>query len=225
MHRANKDRLGGVYLVTAPKKPVSNLLTTVSASLEGGASLVQLRDKGAYTSEERAEAARGLRELCDRHGVPFLVNDDPELARRLRADGVHVGREDPSPRIARALLGPGALVGVTVYGRVGEEEAAAAAGADYLAVGPFFPSPTKPGEPVLSLRVLDGVVHRSRLPVFAIGGVTAENAGRLARHGVAGVAVVSAIMDAPDPKAAAEAIRHAFDQGAIGSKPRRAPAG
>lgn len=186
------------------------MLSIVAGALEGGASIAQFRDKGAYTPEERAEAARGLRDLGDRWKVPFLVNDDPIFAREAHADGVHVGRGDPSPKIARTLLGPDAIVGVTVYGKPGEESAAAAAGADYIAVGPFFPSPTKPDEPVLQLHVLDAVVHRSKLPVFAIGGITAENAGLLARHGVAGVAVVSAIMDAPDPRAATEAIRRAF---------------
>ncbi len=195
------------------------LLATVAAALDGGATIVQLRDKGQYTAAERAEAARGLHELCHSHDVPFLINDDPELARRLGADGVHVGRGDPSPRIARAVLGPRAIVGVTVYGRLGEEETAANAGADYVAVGPFFPSPTKPKEPVLPLHVLDGVVHRSRLPVFAIGGVTTENAGLLARHGVAGVAVISAIMDGGDPRRATEAIRAAFESRAPTSRP------
>ena len=207
--------------MTAAKKPVSRLRATVAEALEGGASLVQFRDKGAYASEERVEVARELREICARRRVPFLVNDDPQLAHRVRADGVHVGREDPPPRIARSLLGPQAIVGVTVYGEAAEEEAAAAAGADYLAVGPFFPSPTKPEEPVIPLRILDGVVDRSPLPVFAIGGVTAENAGLLALHGVAGVAVVSAIMDAPNPRAATEAIRRAFDEGKAASNAAR----
>jgi thiamine-phosphate pyrophosphorylase len=188
------------------------MVATVAAALEGGVSLVQLRDKGAYSEEERAEAARGLRELCRRNDVPFLVNDDPRLARRLEADGVHVGRDDPSPRIARAVLGPKAVIGATVYGKPGEEDAAASAGADYLSVGPFFPTATKPEEPVLSMHVLDAVVHRSRLPVFAIGGVTPENANLLARHRIAGVAVVSAIMDSPDPRRAAEAIVRAFTE-------------
>jgi len=201
-------------LVTSPKRPVTRLLSIVSASLEGGASIVQLRDKRVYTDAEKAEAGRGLRDLCDRHHVPFLVNDDPELARRLSADGVHVGRGDPSPRIARPLLGPRSIVGVTVYGKAGEEDAAAAAGADYVAVGPFFPSPTKPEEPVLPLHILDAVVRRSPLPVFAIGGITAENAGLLARHRIAGVAVVSAIMDASDPRRATEDIRRAFQAAA-----------
>jgi thiamine-phosphate pyrophosphorylase len=195
-----------VYLVTSPKRPLSLLQETVEAAIEGGASIVQFRDKGVYAPEERKDAARELRTVCVDHGVPFLVNDDPEFARRVGADGVHVGRDDPSPRIARSLLGPKAIIGVTVYGRPREEDAAAAAGADYVAVGPFFPSPTKPEEPVLPLHVLDAVLRRSRLPVFAIGGITAENVTHVARRGVAGVAVVSAIMDASDPRAAAESI-------------------
>ncbi len=199
-----------MYLVASPQKPVSRLLATVTAALEGGVSAVQLRDKGVYSPLERAEAGRGLRDLSGGFGVPFLVNDDPQLARRMDADGVHVGRDDPSPRIARAVLGPQAIIGVTVYGKPGEETAAAEGGADYISVGPFFPSPTKPEEPVLPLHILDAVVHRSPLPLFVIGGVNAQNAAVLARHRVAGVAVVSAIMEAPDPRRAAEAIRRAF---------------
>ena len=190
---------------------MSRLLAIAGAALEGGASIVQFRDKGVYTSEEKTEAALGLRRLCDRHAVPFLVNDDPELARRFRADGVHVGRKDPSPKVARLLLGPQAIVGVSIYGQPGEEEAAANAGANYLAAGPFAPSRTKTDEPILSMSVLDTIIHRSRLPVFAIGGITAANAGIFARHGAAGVGVVSAIMDADDPKAATAAIRAAFE--------------
>jgi thiamine-phosphate diphosphorylase len=209
-----------VYLVTSPKRPVSRLVTIVEAALEGGASIVQLRDKNVYTPEERAEAARGIRVLCDRHAVPFLVNDDPGLARRFRADGVHVGRHDASPRIARLVMGPRAIIGVTVYGKPGEEEAAAAAGANYLAVGPFFPSPSKPDEPVLPLSVFDEVVRRSRLPVFAIGGISAANTGLFAEHGAAGIAVISAIMDADDPRAATEAIRTAFSAGRVSDPPR-----
>jgi len=201
-----------VYLVASPQRPITRLLATVTAALEGGISVVQLRDKGAYSPEDTVAAGRGMRELAHGFGVPFLANDDPELARRLDADGVHVGRDDPSPRIARALLGPKAIIGVTVYGKPGEESSALESGTDYLAAGPFFPSPTKPEEPVLPLHILDGVVKRSTLPVFAIGGVNADNAGLLARHRVAGVAVVSAIMDAADPRHATEAVRRAFSE-------------
>ncbi len=205
-----------MYLVTSPKRPVSQLTAIVEAALEGGVSLVQFRDKKQYSETDREEACGSLKELCHRRNVPLIVNDDPQLARRVAADGVHVGRGDPSPQIARAMLGPSALVGVTVYGRPGEERAAEGAGADYLGVGPFFRSETKPEEPEMPLHLLDAVVHRTQLPVFAIGGITAENAGQLARHGVAGVAVVSAIMDAADPRRAAEDLRAAFDRGRSG---------
>jgi len=201
-----------VYLVTSPKRPVERLVSIVGAALDGGVSVVQLRDKGAYSDAERKKVGHALRELCTSHDVPFLVNDDPELARRLDADGVHVGRDDPSPVVARSILGPGAIIGMTVYGKPGEEDAAARASADYIAVGPFFPSPTKPDEPLLSLDVIDGVVDRSRLPVFAIGGVTEDNAGLFARRGVAGIAVVSAIMDAADPRGAADSLRRTFSR-------------
>ncbi len=207
-----------MYLVTSPKRPVSALVSAVGAALEGGASLVQFRDKGQYTEDERREACASLKTLCRRHSVPLIVNDDPQLARRVEADGVHVGREDASPRIARTLLGPAALVGVTVYGKPGEEQAAESAGADYLGIGPFFPSATKPEEPEMPLHVLDAVVHRSKLPVFAIGGIDETRAAQLGRHGVAGVAVVSAIMDAADPRRATEAIRHAFEGARAGSR-------
>lgn len=204
--------------MTSPKRPVSLLVSIVEAALEGGVSLVQFRDKKEYSEAEREDACGGLKDLCHRRNVPFLVNDDPQLARRVAADGVHVGRGDPSPQIARAMLGPAALVGVTVYGKPGEESAAESAGADYLGVGPFFPSVTKPKEPEMPLHLLDAVVHRTRLPVFAIGGITAATAGQLARHQVAGVAVVSAIMDAADPRRAAEELRAAFEQGRKASR-------
>jgi len=188
-------------------------VSTVEAALEGGVSLVQFRDKGQYSEADRQGACGALKELSHRHGVPLIVNDDPQLARRLAADGVHVGRGDPSPRIARAMLGPEVLVGVTVYGKPGEEQAAEAAGADYLGIGPFFPSETKPEVPEMPLHLLDAVVHRSRLPVFAIGGINSDRARQLGRHGVAGVAVVSAIMDAAEPRRAAEDLRRAFEEG------------
>jgi thiamine-phosphate pyrophosphorylase len=203
--------------VTSPKRPIAALIGIVELALEGGASMVQFRDKGQYSEAERSEACGKLKGICHRRGVPLIVNDDPQLAKRLGADGVHVGREDPSPRIARALLGPDALVGVTVYGKPGEEQAAKSAGADYLGIGPFFPSPTKPEEPEMPLHLLDRVVHRSPLPVFAIGGINAERARQLAHHGVAGVAVVSAIMDAEDPRRATEELRKALETGRIAS--------
>ena len=189
------------------------MVDIVHAALDGGVSLVQFRDKGQYTAVEREEACRILIGLCHDRNVPLIVNDDPQLARRVGADGVHLGREDPSPRIARALLGPDALVGVTVYGKAGEEASAEVAGADYLGIGPFFPSVTKPETPEMPLHILDAVLHRTPLPCFAFGGITVEHSGQLARHGVAGIAVVSAIMGAVDPRQAAGEMRAAYEKG------------
>ncbi len=217
---AGRWKLGGVYLVTSPQRPVARLVSTVSAALEGGVSVVQFREKHPPSVEDRIVAGRAVAEVCRSHRVPILVDDDAELARRLDADGVHVGRGDTPPEAARALLGPKAIVGVTVHGGNQEEEVARRAGADYVAVGPFFPSPTKPEEPVLPMAVLHAVVSRSRLPVFAIGGITAERARDLARTGVAGVAVVSAIMEATDPKRAAQEILKAFEVGLRASSRR-----
>jgi len=213
-------RFEGLYLVTSPVRPIPRLASIVAAAIDGGASLVQFREKDPAPAD-RLEAGRAVASVCRPRGVPFLVNDDADLARRLDADGVHIGRGDTPTEAARSMLGPTAIVGVTLYGDgdEGEEEAARRAGADYLAVGPFFPSPTKPQEAVIPLTVLDGVVRRARLPVFAIGGITAERARLLARHGIAGVAVVSAIMGAPNPRDAAVKILDAFESGAAHPRP------
>ena len=200
--------------MTAPVRPIPRLAGIVAAALEGGASDVQFREKVA--ASDRLAAAQAVGDVCRARRVPFLVNDDPNLAREFHADGVHVGRGDTQPGDARGILGPDRILGVTVYGKAGEERAAQAAGADYLAVGPFFPSPTKPDEPVLSLAVLDDVISRSRLPVFAIGGITAKRAGEIARHGATGVAVISAIMESLDPKRSAREILGAFEAGLSG---------
>ena len=209
--------LAGLYLLTSPVRPISRLAGIVAAAIDGGVSIVQFREKEA--AKDRLDAARAVADICRQRSVPFLVNDDAALAHKLRADGVHVGRGDTPPKKARALLGPSAIVGVTVYGSYQEEEAAREAGADYVAVGPFFPSLTKPEEPILPITTLVEVVRRSRLPVFAIGGITTERALELGRHGISGVAVLSAIMQAPDPRLASRKILEAFLAGRRESSP------
>lgn len=213
------ERLRGLYLVTSPVRPVSRLVAIVSAAIAGGASIVQFREKDPVPADS-PDAARTVAAVCRSRGAPFLVNDDVDLARRLGADGVHVGRGDSRPDEARTLLGEDAILGVTVYGGEGEEERARAAGADYLAAGPFFPSPTKPREPVMPMAVLDEILRRSRLPVFAIGGITPDRARVLAVHGVAGIAVVSAVMRAQDPERAARDLVAAFEKGVTARGPR-----
>lgn len=166
---------------------------------------VQLREKHA-TPEEREALAREAQELCEQAGIPFLIDDDVELARRIGADGVHIGQEDQPCKDVRASLGEDAIIGVTAK-TLEQALAAEAAGADYLGVGAVFPTSTKQDTWTIDHDVLREICERVTIPVVAIGGITAENAGELAGTGVAGVAVVSAIFAQDDIPAAVKRLR------------------
>lgn len=173
-----------------------SLETCVALALEGGASFVQLREKGA-TTEELVELGRPLMELCRRAGVPFVVNDDLEAARILDCDGVHVGQGDASCERARALLGPDKIVGVSTQ-TVEQAQAAQAAGADYLGVGGVVATSTKPDAFKLEHQDFVDIAAAVDIPVVAIGGVNKDTLPKVEHTGVAGVAVVSAIFAAKD---------------------------
>ena len=173
----------------------------VRAALRGGATVIQLREKEAGI-REMIEMGRRLRDICHSFGVPFIVNDRVDVALAVDADGVHVGPEDMPPEIARRLIGPDRILGVSATS-VDEALQGERAGADYLGVGDVFGTRTKPdaGKPI-GPNGLAEIVRRVRVPVVAIGGVTAENAGEAVRAGAAGVAVISAVVSAPDPEEA-----------------------
>lgn len=182
----------------------------VRAAAAGGATAVQLREKGL--SDRRffelgqavAAAARSL-------GLFFLVNDRVDLALALAADGVHLGQDDLPAAVARRLLGPKALIGVTVETEA-EAQAAAAAGADYLGTGPIYATTTKPdaGAPY-GPAIVQRVRRAGGLPVVAVGGITPDNAAAVVAAGADGVCVASAVAAAPDVAAAARALRQAID--------------
>ena len=182
----------------------------VRAALEGGATFVQLREKGVSPAQLLADA-REIGALCRAYGVPFVVNDSVEAARAAGADGVHVGQQDMAAGSARALLGPDRIRGVTAH-NVAEALRAEAAGADYLGVGAAFVTHTKANTTPITpaeIRAITAAVH---IPVVAIGGITAENVLALAGCGLAGVAVVSALFAQPDVKAAAAQMRALADR-------------
>ena len=182
-----------------------NLLDVVAAAVRGGATMVQLRHKDADTRELLAEA-RALKALLDPLGVPLLVNDRADVARAAGAAGVHVGQADLPPADARRILGPDAIVGLTVK-TLAQVTEAERQDVDYLGVGPVYPSPTKPDAgKVLGPEGLRTFVQATRLPVVAIGGIGLENAKNVSACGVAGVAVVSAIIESDDAKAMAQRI-------------------
>lgn len=168
----------------------------VRQALEGGASFVQLREKGA-TTDELVELGRPLKALCREFGVPFVIDDDIEAARILDCDGVHVGQEDESCARARAVLGPDKIVGVSTQ-TVEQARAAEEAGADYLGVGGVVATSTKPEAWALTHQEFEDIVNAVDIPVVAIGGVNKDTLDKLEGTGVAGVAVVSAIFAAED---------------------------
>lgn len=178
----------------------------VAAALRGGAAVVQYRDK-SHDAARRYEEARALRALCRRHCAAFIVNDDVDLAERVHANGVHLGRDDPSPALARARLGPRALIGVTCYNQLDLAAPALAAGADHVAFGRFFPSRTKPGEIYADLDLLRVARKALGCPIVCIGGIDADNAAPLVAAGADALAVGSALF-APgvDSEAAARAL-------------------
>lgn len=200
---------GGVYALTPETADTARLLAQVEAALAGGVAAVQYRDKSTDVAR-RHEQASELVVLCRRFGVPLIVNDDLRLADLADADGVHLGRDDGSLREARIILGPKKFVGATCYQNVDLARAAQEAGADYVAFGSFFPSPTKPDAPRASLDLLRAARAAIQVPVVAIGGITAGNAAMLIDAGADSVAVLSALFDAPDIRAAAHDLNQLF---------------
>lgn len=172
------------------------LTACVREALEGGATCVQLRQKGAPTAEV-ALRARALLPLCREFGVPLLVDDDVEAARVAGADGVHVGQSDVACAAARAALGADAVIGVSVQ-TVAQARAAEAAGADYLGVGAVVDTSTKPEAWVVPPAEFRAIAAAVDIPVVAIGGLNADTMPLLADYAVDGAAVVSAIFAADD---------------------------
>lgn len=184
----------------------------IEAALAGGATVVQLREKN-LSGRELLALALQYRELTQRYGALFIVNDRVDIALAAQADGVHLGQDDLPAPVARRLLGPDKIIGVSVD-NVDEARQAQEAGADYVGLGPFFPtgSKTDTGKPV-SLDTLRAVKAAIGIPVVAIGGIKAEKAGNIIAAGADGVAVISAVVGAPDVKLAAQQLAAAVRAG------------
>lgn len=208
---AHSATLHGLYAVTdARLTPEEKILPAVAAAIRGGARLVQYRDKSA-DPVRREHQAQALLRLCREHGLPLIINDDAELAARIGADGVHLGRDDAPLEEARVALGPRGIIGVSCYASLERAVAAAHAGADYVAFGSFFASPTKPEAVPATLGLLQDAHHELNVPVCAIGGITADNGGALVRAGADMLAVVSGLFAATDIEAAARNYTQLFN--------------
>ena len=206
MSESRRRTLRGLYAIT--DGPREDLAAACEAALRGGAGVLQYRDKTADAARRLADA-RTLVALCEAHDVPLIVNDDVELAAAAGAAGVHLGEDDAAVAHARDRLGPGAIIGVSCYDSLQRARHLAAAGADYLAFGAFFPSPTKPNARRAAPDLL--VEARTlRLPLVAIGGITPANAGALIDAGADCIAVISALFDAGDIERRARAFAALF---------------
>ena len=204
-----RGRLHGLYVITPEIADAATLVARVEACIAGGAALVQYRAKNVAPGLALVQA-RALAEVCRAAAVPLIVNDSIELAAAVGADGVHLGRDDTSVREARITL-PRALIGVSCYADPERARAAAAAGADYVAVGSVFPSKTKPGAVGASLDLIGRARAAGGLPVVAIGGIDAHNAPAVIAAGADMLAVISAIFEADDVRAAAWRIARLYD--------------
>lgn len=199
-----RPSIAGLYAITDSQLLQGRLLEAVECALEGGAAIIQYRDKSADHRRRRTEA-EALLALCRRYRRPLLINDDVELALAIGADGVHLGQQDQNLQKARARLGGQAIIGATCHDQLALAKAALADGASYIAFGAFFPSPTKPHARPAPLAVLHEARQRFDCPVVAIGGITLATAGDLLAAGASAVAVISDLWQATDISAHARA--------------------
>jgi len=197
-----------LYAITPDELNTSELLRKTRLALQGGASVVQYRNK-LVTGDLRVEQARALRQLTQEFSATFIVNDDANLAAQVEADGVHLGGDDGSIDAARALLGDTKIIGVSCYNRAPLAVKAVEQGADYVAFGAFFPSGVKPEAVQAKLELLH--LHRElSVPIVAIGGITQQNGVALIEAGADALAVISALWNAPDIKASAQEFTNLF---------------
>lgn len=177
----------------------------VEEAIKGGVTMIQLREK-ELKGEELLLLAKEILLICRKNDIPFIINDDVELAKKIDADGVHVGQSDMACMEARKILGEGKIIGVTAK-TVEQAVSAEKAGADYLGSGALFGSSTKKDAVFMSKETFASITHSVKIPVVGIGGINRDNASLLKGLGAAGIAVVSGIFGAGDIKKASEELK------------------
>lgn len=196
-----------LYLCTPDR---ADLADFVDACIAGGVDIVQLRDK-RLEARPLLQRAAVAAEVCRRHGVPFVLNDRPDLALEVGADGVHVGQDDAPPTLARRLLGADAIVGYSTHAPE-DLDAALTEPVDYVSAGPVEPTPTKPGRPGTGLGYLRYAADTARIPWFVTGGVTPERVGALVGAGARRFVVVRYLSESAEPERSARRLSDAIDE-------------
>ncbi len=201
----------GLYALTPDEPNTRALIRQVRAAIAGGAAAVQYRNKGGPPTLRHAQAS-ALAAACAAAGVPLIVNDDIELALAVGAAGVHLGRDDGDLADARGRLGPTRLLGTSCYDRLDLARRAVAVGADYVAFGSVFASPTKPAAVNAPLALLGAAKQRFGVAVVAIGGITLANGRAAIAAGADSLAVITALFRAGDVAARAREFTHLFQE-------------
>jgi thiamine-phosphate pyrophosphorylase len=202
----HRGQLRGLYALTPETPDAADCLARVEAALRGGVRIVQYRDKSADAARQRA-TAQALRALTRDAGALLIVNDSLPLALAVDADGVHLGGDDGDLAVARRALGPGKILGASCYADFERARAAARAGADYVAFGAVFASPTKPHAVRADLALFGRCRDELGVPSCAIGGITRDNAAAVVAAGADLLAVISDIFQADDAAAIAARVR------------------
>ena len=204
-----KDLDLSLYLVTDKSDDVEKFLKTIEEGINGGVSVVQIREKTADTLDFYNLALR-VKDITARYDVPLIINDRVDVALAIDADGVHVGQSDMPCDVTRKLVGPNKIVGVSAA-TIEEAKKAEKDGADYIGSGAVFPTATKDDAPKITKKDLKEIVDSINIPVVAIGGITLDNAHELTDTGIAGLSVVSAIMSSDNPKKSSEELLKIFN--------------
>ena len=203
----------GLYAITDSKLlSPEQLVEAVALAIQGGAQMIQYRNKGAEAMQRQWEAS-DLNNMCRALGIPLIINDDVELAAQVMAAGVHLGKDDADVAAARAKLGPQAIIGVSCYNNIDLAIAAEQAGADYVAFGSFFPSRVKPDAVKAEVALLHEAKQRLSVPLVAIGGITADNGRQLIGAGADMLAVITEVFGQADIRGAAQRFATLFAEG------------
>jgi thiamine-phosphate pyrophosphorylase len=211
MLRKHVISVSGLYAITPDEADTAELLRKTRSALQGGAQVLQYRNKSASPALQ-LQQAQALRQLTREFSSTFIVNDDAQLAQQVDADGVHLGGEDGSVAAARALLGSSRIIGVSCYNRLSLAQEAVRLGADYVAFGAFFSSSVKPEAVQADVALLKAARSELQVSIVAIGGITQQNGVSLIAAGADALAVITALWNAPDIKNSAQEFSTLFSK-------------
>jgi thiamine-phosphate pyrophosphorylase len=193
----------GLYAITPDSSDLNALIQKTQLAIQGGAFMVQYRSKIQDRDVKMQQCASILR-LCREHNVPCIVNDDVEMCRTLKADGVHLGEKDDNIAEVRHILGEDAIIGSSCYDQLDRAKSAQKEGASYVAFGAIFPTSTKPNAPRATLALLKEAKREIQIPIVAIGGITVNNAHDVIKTGIDAIAVITSLYEAKSIKETAE---------------------